>query len=130
MDVNISHTGKCHCGQVRFEVLAPAEIIVQRCNCSMCHMSGFEHLIVPERHFNLQCSWDQLSEYRFNTHIARHLFCRDCGIKAFYVPRSNPDGYSVNFRCLDHTHFKKVQFENFDGQNWEAHAESLVHFSE
>jgi len=130
MNANLRHTGKCHCEKVRFEVLAPAEIIVQRCNCSMCRMSGFEHLIVPQRDFSLLSSWEQLNEYRFNTRVARHLFCRNCGIKPFYVPRSNPNGYSINFRCLDQSRFKKVQFENFDGQNWEENAASLTHFSE
>ncbi|MGH8457172.1 MAG: GFA family protein, partial [Stenotrophobium sp.] len=96
----IIHTGGCHCGAVRFEVRAPAQVTVQRCNCSICAMTGFEHLIVPAADFKLLSGAEQLSTYSFNTGAAKHLFCRICGIKSFYVPRSNPDGYSVNLRCL------------------------------
>jgi hypothetical protein len=91
----IQHRGGCHCGRVRFEVSAPAEIEVSECNCSICAKSGFLHLIVPRARFNLTCGGEYLTTYTFNTGVAKHLFCSICGIKSFYVPRSNPDGYSV-----------------------------------
>ncbi len=69
-----------------------------------------------------------LQTYTFNTHTARHYFCRVCGIKSFYVPRSNPDGFSVNVRCLDGMTGRAAD-EAFDGQNWEANAASLAHLS-
>lgn len=125
----ITHAGGCHCGAVRFEVRAPRRLRVQRCNCSICRMTGFEHLIVPASHFTLLSSWDALSRYRFNTGVAEHLFCRVCGIKSFYVPRSNPDGYSVNLRCLDDGTVEAVDFEDFDGQNWEQHGDALAALS-
>jgi hypothetical protein len=125
----VTHRGGCHCGAVAFEVLAPARLRVQRCNCSICAMTGFEHLIVPASRFHLLRGAEELTTYSFNTGTARHLFCRRCGIKSFYVPRSNPDGYSVNFRCLERSEVAEVEFEDFDGRNWEAHAESLRELS-
>ena len=92
----VAHRGGCHCGAVRFEVDAPARLLVHDCNCSICAMSGFQHLIVPGSRFRLLAGADALTEYTFNTGVARHLFCRRCGVKSFYEPRSNPDGYSVN----------------------------------
>jgi hypothetical protein len=92
-------------------------------------MTGFEHLIVPASRFRLLRGTQELTTYSFNTGTARHLFCRRCGIKSFYVPRSNPDGYSVNFRCLEHSEVTEVEFEDFDGRNWEAHAEGLRELS-
>jgi hypothetical protein len=71
-----------------------------------------------------------LTEYSFGTKIARHLFCRTCGVKSFYVPRSNPDGYSVNARCLDPATVEATVVEPFDGRNWEASAGALRHLSE
>jgi hypothetical protein len=127
-DLNTYHGG-CHCGAVAFEVLAPARLLVQRCNCSICAMTGFEHLIVPASRFHLLRGAEELTTYSFNTGTARHLFCRRCGIKSFYVPRSNPDGYSVNFRCLERSEIAEVEFEDFDGRNWEAHAEALRELS-
>ena len=124
-----THNGGCHCGAVAFEVDAPARLQVQRCNCSMCRITGFEHLIVPASRFRLLRGGQQLQTYTFNTGVARHLFCQTCGVKSFYVPRSNPDGYSVNLRCLDRSQVSEVVYEDFDGDNWEAGAAALAHLS-
>ncbi len=126
----VTHHGGCHCGAVRFEVRAPARILVHRCNCSMCARTGFEHLIVAAADFKLLSGKDQLSTYTFNTGVAKHLFCKICGIKSFYVPRSNPDGFSVNLRCLDAGTIEHIRYEDFDGQNWESAGHELAHLSQ
>ena len=116
----LTHKGGCHCGAVRFEVDAPAALTVLDCNCSVCRMSGYLHLQVPRSRFRLLQGEDSLSTYTFNTGTAQHYFCGACGVKSFYVPRSFPEGYSVNLNCLDRTHVKSVTVEKFDGDNWEA----------
>ena len=126
----VTHKGGCHCGAVRFEVTAPANISATRCNCSICRMSGFLHLIVPARDFRLTTCEDTLSEYTFNTGVAKHLFCRRCGVKSFYVPRSHPDGYSVNVNCLDSGTIESVDVEDFDGQHWEQNIARLSPLSD
>ncbi|MFP7723038.1 GFA family protein [Lysobacter sp. A3-1-A15] len=93
--------GGCHCGRVRFEVEVPARPTLLDCTCSICRKTGYLHLIVGAPRFRLLQGQDALAEYRFNTGVARHLFCRHCGIKSYYVPRSHPDAISVNARCLD-----------------------------
>jgi hypothetical protein len=123
------HFGGCHCGRVKFEVEAPAEIEATECNCSICGKSGYLHLIVPKSRFTLIQGRESLSTYTFNTGVARHLFCKVCGIKAFYVPRSNPDGYSINVRCLEPETISKVTVSLFDGRNWESSSAGLVHLS-
>jgi hypothetical protein len=124
------HRGGCHCRRVRFEVLAPARLRVQDCNCSLCRMTGFLHLIVPAARFTLVSGAADLLEYTFNTGVAKHRFCRACGIKSFYIPRSNPDGVDVNVRCLDGFPDIAMDVEPFDGANWEAHGASLAHLSQ
>jgi hypothetical protein len=119
-DGYVTHTGGCHCGAVAFEVQAPARITASDCNCSMCRMTGYLHLIVPRSKFRLLRGADTLTEYRFNTGAARHLFCNRCGVKSFYVPRSNPDGYSVNVRCLDPSTIEQVEVQLFDDNDREA----------
>lgn len=118
--------GGCHCGAVRFEVEADTPLQVDRCNCSMCQLSDFLHLIVPEAKFTLLSDPSCLTVYRFNTGIAQHSFCKTCGIKSFYVPRSNPDGISVNANCLDDP-APDIEISDFEGQDWEAHAHKLAH---
>lgn len=125
----ITHIGKCHCGAVKFEVDAPEVLNVLECNCSICEMTGFLHLIVPASRFRLTHGKDFLTTYTFNTGIAKHTFCKRCGIKPFYVPRSNPDGYDVNVRCLDKSHIKNLNIEKFDGRNWEKNADRLAGLS-
>ena len=115
----ITHKGGCHCGRVRFEVVAPATLEVSDCNCSICSKSGYLHLIVPADRFKLVSGSEVLTTYSFNTHTAKHLFCSICGIKSFYVPRSHPDGFSINARCLDPGTVEKIIVKAFDGQNWE-----------
>jgi hypothetical protein len=124
----IEYAGGCHCGRVRFAVLAPGEIEAVECNCSICTKSGFLHLIVLKDRFTLQRGSEFLVEYRFNTGIAKHWFCSVCGIKSFYVPRSNPDGYSVNLRCLDSSSIPR-KIIPFDGRHWERHANQLSQLS-
>lgn len=115
----IKHNGSCHCGRVKFEVLAPETLSVSECNCSMCSKAGYLHLIVPADRFKLLSGNEILTTYSFNTHTAKHLFCSICGIKSFYVPRSHPDGFSVNARCLDPGTTKEVSIKPFDGREWE-----------
>ena len=124
----IEYAGGCHCGRVRFAVLAPAVIEAFECNCSICSKSGFLHLIVPKDRFTLHQGAEFLVEYQFNTAVAKHLFCKVCGIKSFYIPRSNPDGYSVNVRCLDVSP-QDVKIIPFDGRRWEQHSGELTHLS-
>jgi hypothetical protein len=121
----VTHTGGCHCGAVRFEVDGPAEIEVHECNCSICSMSGYLHLTVPRSRFRLLRGEDRLTTYRFNTGVAQHLFCSTCGVKSFYVPRSHPDGYSVNARTLNPETVKAQVVIPFDGANWEDHHHEL-----
>lgn len=121
----VTHSGSCHCGAVRYEVDAPADLEVSECNCSICSRSAFLHLIVPRSRFRLLAGEDQLCTYTFDTHEAKHLFCRTCGIKSFYIPRSHPNGISVNVRCLDPKTIRSMQVEFFDGKNWEQNIGKL-----
>ena len=123
------HLGGCHCGRVKFEVEAPARIEATECNCSICGKSGYLHLIVPKSRFTLIRGAEFLSSYTFNTGVAKHLFCNICGIKSFYVPRSNPDGYSVNVRCLDAETISQIIVTPFDDMHWEQAAARLEHLS-
>lgn len=121
----VTHTGSCHCGAVRYEVDAPADLEVSECNCSICSRSGYLHLIVPRSRFRLLSGEDDLSTYTFDTHEAKHLFCKTCGIKSFYIPRSHPDGISANVRCLDGSTIRSMKVEFFDGKNWEQNIDKL-----
>ena len=112
------YEGGCHCGRVRFEVKTDKTVALD-CNCSICTKKGYLHLIVPKEKFKLLLGELALSTYTFNTGVAKHHFCRVCGIAPFYRPRSHPDAYDVNVRCLDGDSMKEFGVEPFDGAHWE-----------
>lgn len=116
--------GGCHCGDVRFAVTVRDWTLVD-CNCSICSKKGMLHLIVPEADFELLTGEGGLVEYRFGTRTARHLFCGRCGIHAFYRPRSHPDHWDVNARCLDGEVLGRFEVSAFDGRHWEENVASL-----
>ena len=124
------HEGGCHCGRVRFEVEAPPRVDATECNCSICSRCGYLHLFVAREDFRLLQGGDELTEYTFNTGEARHYFCRHCGVKSFYVPRSHPDGFSVNVRCIDDGTLESVSVTAFDGRNWEQNVSKLSQISD
>lgn len=120
------YRGSCHCKAVAFEVEAPETIEADLCNCSICSKSGFLHLIVPRDKFRLLRGGQSLTTYTFGTGVAKHTFCKFCGIKPFYTPRSNPDGIDVNVNCLD-AKPSSINITGFDGKNWEDNAHKLAH---
>jgi hypothetical protein len=117
--------GGCHCGRVRFRVTADLDGVTV-CNCSMCAKKGIWHLIVPPERFELLRGKDELATYQFNTKVAKHYFCRTCGIHPFYVPRSDPDKIDVNVRCLDGVDLSAIAIKSFDGSNWEEAIQQKV----
>jgi hypothetical protein len=116
--------GGCHCGAVRFEAELPGPPVpALDCNCSVCSMTGFLHVMVPHDHFDLISGRDALRSYRFGTRAAEHLFCATCGVKSFYQPRSHPDCWSLNAHCFDE--HVELKIEQFDGRDWEQAAANL-----
>lgn len=126
----IKHSGGCHCGRVRFEIVAPEDILVSQCNCSICSKSGYLGLLVARSRFKFLQGEDCLTTYTFNTGVAQHLFCRYCGVKSFYVPRSHPHGYNVNARCLDPGTIDNMTVRPFNGQEWEKHSSAFLPLDE
>ncbi|XP_069801790.1 centromere protein V [Dendropsophus ebraccatus] len=115
----VKHSGGCHCGAVRFEVWASAELHVFDCNCSICVKKQNRHFIVPSSRFKLLKGADNLTTYTFNTKKAQHTFCKTCGVQSFYTPRSNPDGYGIAAHCLDEGTVHSIHMEQINGKEWE-----------
>ena len=116
----IEVSGGCHCGAVRFTANLPQPPVpALACNCSICSMTGFLHVMVPHERFELLTGRDALTSYRFGTGAADHLFCSICGVKSFYQPRSHPDAWSLNWNALDDVSGLKATVTAFDGRNWE-----------
>ena len=114
----IEVSGGCYCGAVRFTATMPdPPVPALACNCSICSMTGFLHVMVPHDRFELLSGRDTLTSYRFGSGAADHLFCSNCGVKSFYQPRSHRDAWSVNVNCLDEA--PELSVEQFDGRNWE-----------
>lgn len=111
--------GGCHCGAVTFTIESPKKADMIDCNCSICSASGYIHHFIAHEKFTLLSGKDMLTSYRFGSKEAEHLFCKICGVKSFYQPKSHPDKYSVNFRILDAGHGITATIKPFDGRNWD-----------
>ncbi len=111
-----TYRGSCHCGRITFEVEADITSVAD-CNCSMCFRKGMLYCDVPPDRFRLLSGRDDLSMYCFK--VAKHYFCKHCGCHPFSRPRSNPEGWGINVRCLEGLELSKVEILPFDGQNWE-----------
>jgi len=118
--------GECHCGEVGFAVNLPDHVVALSCNCSICAKTGFIHLIVEKDDFKIERGAESLTNYQFGSKTAKHFFCSKCGVKPFYVPRSHPDGWSVNLRALDADANLQLRFEEFDGANWEKNIDQIA----
>jgi enoyl-CoA hydratase len=119
-----SFEGGCHCSAVRFRVKTK-KLEALNCTCSICTKKGFLHLIVPPQQFTLLSGKEALTTYSFNTHVAKHTFCKHCGIHPFYTPRSHPDHIDVNIKTLDQNAWKKFSVTLFDGERWEDNVGSI-----
>ncbi|XP_072178938.1 centromere protein V-like [Diadema setosum] len=121
----VRHVGGCHCGAVRFEVWAPSKVAVWDCTCSICVMKQNKQFLVPDSQFRIFKGVDQLTCYTFNTHQAKHVFCKICGVQSFFSPRAYPGGKAISPHCLDEGTLEGQTLQTFDGQNWEAAFETL-----
>ncbi|ODM92970.1 Centromere protein V [Orchesella cincta] len=119
MSAMLKYSGSCHCGAIRYEVLAPRELRVVDCNCSVCTKKQNRHFVVPASNFKLVTGHTELTTYTFGTHQAKHMFCSKCGVQSFYIPRSNPDGMAIMPHCLNSPLPLKMVVEKFDGKNCE-----------
>lgn len=125
----ISLEGGCHCGRVRFSFKTPRHSYVWQCNCSICVMKQNHHIVVPDDQFSLLQGADALTTYTFNTHAAKHTFCKHCGVQSFYKPRSNPSGRGITLFCIDRPYPEGFRYDyepQFDGENWEKHYASTA----
>jgi len=118
-----TYEGGCHCGRIRFRIRADLGVpgAIGECTCSICVKKGILHITTAPENFTLLRGDGEMTTYRFNTAVAQHTFCTTCGIHPFYVPRADPDKFSVNARCLDDydpTAMRPTRV--FDGAAWEA----------
>jgi hypothetical protein len=125
MAEKLTHRGACHCKDVQFEFRAVENVSVTECNCSLCHMTGYKHIFVAKEDLTFLSGQDHLALYTFGTHTAQHYFCRTCGVKPLYRPRSHPEAWSVNLRCVVSDSLDVGERISFDGQNWEENIEAL-----
>ena len=115
-----TYSGGCQCGKVRYEATFELGEVIA-CNCSRCGRLGSLLAFMPKDSFELLSGEGATTAYQFNKHLIHHRFCATCGIKAFYVPRSHPDGFSVNARCIDSATVTGMKIHPVDGRNWEQH---------
>jgi hypothetical protein len=113
------YKGSCHCGDVQFEITNDlAELTT--CDCSLCVKKNAVMVKVHEDDFRLLSPHKTVSEYRWNTQIARHYFCKTCGIYTFHRKQAAPDHYGVNVFCLDSVDPTPIPIRPTEGANMDV----------
>jgi len=102
-----TYQGACHCGSVQFEIDTVFSEFTM-CNCSLCRKKNAVMAKVHESDFRLLSGEDALGTYQWNMKIAKHHFCKTCGIYTFHRKRSTPDHFGINVHCLDEQAIKGV----------------------
>ena len=110
----------CHCGAVKFSVRLSSSIAeIRRCNCSLCSMKNAVMGSVKMVDLTITAGADFLSLYQWNSKVAKHYFCKNCGIYTHHQRRSAPDEYAFNITCLeDKTLFKDATLVTLDGASF------------
>uniref|UniRef100_UPI003F4F6432 GFA family protein n=1 Tax=Caballeronia sp. LjRoot34 TaxID=3342325 RepID=UPI003F4F6432 len=94
------YRGSCHCERVRFELEATlTELLV--CDCSLCKKRNSQTVLVEQDALSITRGSDALTTYRWNTGVAKHHFCRSCGIYIYHETRTQPGRCAVNVNCID-----------------------------
>ena len=95
-----AYRGSCHCGAVTFTIKTDLAYSV-RCDCSMCRRHVGVMVRCDQDDLEILTGREDLAEYRFNTKVAVHYFCKGCGVYTFHKMRKLPDKYGVNAGCRD-----------------------------
>ncbi len=111
----MKYHGSCHCQSVQFEIESDLEKIVQ-CNCSICLRRNAKMIMVPKENFTLRKGEEYLTLYQFNSNIAKHYFCKKCGIYTHHNRKSDPNGMGVNLGCIDELDANGYETLSFDGR--------------
>ena len=96
----MKYEAKCHCGKVKLNIESDLNIIKQ-CNCSICKRKNAKMNILPKDAIISISGEENLSTYQFGTNLAKHYFCRNCGIYTHHQRKSDPNGIGVNIGCID-----------------------------
>ena len=101
-EIKTKHRASCHCGAVVLELDLPEGIVnPRRCDCSLCRRKGAIVASVSLSGIRVLQGQSLLKLYQFNTKIAKHYFCSECGIYTHHQRRSNPEEYGYNVGCLE-----------------------------
>ncbi len=111
----------CHCGEVEIQINLKKNIDeLMRCNCSMCKRKGTMYTIIKKEDLKIIKGEKKIKTYQFNTKVAKHHFCSECGTHTHNLRRSDPNTYGVNMGCVDEIEANelfKFKIHVRDGQN-------------
>ena len=96
------YKGSCHCGLVQIKFYSDSILEgLYSCNCSLCLKKSIIMKSIKKEVFSLLSGKKNITEYRWNKNIARHFFCKNCGVYTHHVRRRDPSQISINIHCVD-----------------------------
>lgn len=113
------YRGSCHCGAIEFSFDAEEISKGLRCTCSICSRKGAMMLAdaIPEGELKIKADPNDIGLYQFDNNIAKHYFCKNCGIYTHNETIRAPGNMRVNLGCIDDLDASELEIVVFDGKN-------------
>ena len=114
-----TYNGSCHCGSISFSFTQEKIVSGLRCNCSLCRRKGavMSDFTLAPGEIEINTEKDGLGLYQFDSKIAKHYFCKTCGIYPFHETMRKPGHYRVNLGCIDDIDTNTLTVNIFDGKS-------------
>ena len=113
------YEGSCHCGAIKFSYDGEEISKGIRCTCSICSRKGamMSSEAIPMENLNVQADDNDIGLYQFGSKIAKHYFCKNCGIYTHNEMLCKPGHMRVNLGCIEDLNTADLEVIVFDGKN-------------
>jgi hypothetical protein len=111
--------GSCHCGAIKFDYEGEEITRGLRCSCSVCSRKGamMSPEAIPSEKLNIDADENNIGLYQFGNKVAKHYFCKICGIYTHNEMLRMPGHSRVNLGCIEDLDTSDFEITLFDGKN-------------
>jgi len=110
--------GSCHCGAIKFSFNGEEITNGLRCTCSICTRKGalMSAEAMPAENLKIEADEKDIGLYQFGNKVAKHYFCKTCGIYTHNETLRLPGHMRVNLDCIEEVDTSKLEILIFDGK--------------
>jgi len=73
--------------------------------------------VIPPEKFQIDAEENAMGLYQFGNKIAKHYFCKHCGIYTFHETARKQGHFRANIGCIDDVDVFALEADIFDGKH-------------